>query len=83
MATTRLPIFEGFYNFSFWVEPNAVSNCQNPTLTQLNSKQLYITRVDVRHNSQVTYPTSTHHPHTNFSAPSRHARKLKFGTDTH
>ena len=25
MATTRLPIFEGFYNFAFWIEPNAVS----------------------------------------------------------
>ena len=26
MATTRLPIFEGFYNFALWIEPNAVSN---------------------------------------------------------
>ena len=25
-TTTRLPIFEGFYNFAFWIEPDAVSN---------------------------------------------------------
>ena len=47
-------------------------------LTQLNSKQLYLTRVEVRHSSHVFHPH-----HTNFSATSRHARKLKFGTDTH
>ena len=29
MATTRLPIFEGFYNFAFWIEQDAVSNKPN------------------------------------------------------
>ena len=44
--------------------------------TQRNSKA---TSVGVRHSSHV-YPTP---PTTNFSATSRPARELKFGTDTH
>ena len=49
-------------------------------LTQFKSKQLYVTRVEVRHSSHVS-PTPPH-PTTNFSATSRHARKLKFGMVT-
>ena len=57
-----------------------LSNCQNPTQlnsTQRNSKA---TSVGVRHSSHVFHhPTTT----TNFSATSRPAGELKFGTDTH
>ena len=66
---------------SFW----RIFYCQNPTLTQLNSTQLNSTqsnsmllglRLDI-------VPTCYPHPHnTNFSATSRHARKLKFGMVT-
>ena len=38
--------------------------------------------VGVRHSSHV-FPTTTTPPNTNFSATSRPARELKFGTDTH
>ena len=62
----------------------AVQNCQNPTQlnsTQLNSKA---TSVGVRHNSHVFHPPPPPTPTTtNFSATSRRARELKFGTDTH
>ena len=47
----------------------------NPNSTQLNAA-----RADDRHNSHWE-PTSPH-PNTNFSATSRHARKLKFGVGT-
>ena len=52
-----------------------------PNATQLNSKA---TSVGVKHSSHV-YPTHPTHPTTttNFSATSRPARELKFGTDTH
>ena len=33
-------------------------------LTQLNSKQLYLTRVEVRHSSHVTHPPPHPHPQT-------------------
>ena len=46
--------------------------------TQSNSKA---TSVGVRHSSHVFHPTTP--PRTNFSATSRLARELKFGTDTH
>ena len=51
--------------------------CHNPALPQLDSTQLKVTRVEVRHSSHEFHL----HPHTNFSATSRHAKKLKFGTD--
>ena len=57
-------------------------NCQNPTQlnsTQSNSKA---TSVGVRHSSHV-FPTPPPTTTTNFSATSRPARELKFGTDTH
>ena len=55
-----------------------------PNATQPNSKA---TSVGVRHSSHVfhptTHPTQPHPTTTNFSATSRPARELKFGTHTH
>ena len=60
--------------------------CQTPTLTQLNSKQ-----IGVRLDTVVTWNTNKlwnlidkpWNLTANFSATSRHARKLKFYTATH
>ena len=49
--------------------------------THPNSKQLKVTRIEVRHSSHLE-PTPQHTT-PNFSATSRPARKLKFGTDTY
>ena len=51
--------------------------------TQRNSTQLKATSVGVRHSSHVFPTTPPPPPPTNFSATSRPARELKFGTDTH
>ena len=50
----------------------------NPNVTQLNSKATLL-RLD----TVATWNTPTHHPTPTFSATSRRARELKFGTDTH
>ena len=56
-------------------------NCQNPTQLNSTRNNSKVTSVGVRHSSQVFHPTPP--TTTNFSATSRPARELKFGTDTH
>ena len=60
-------------------KPNPNSTELNET--QLNLKQLYVARVEVKHSSHLFH--HHRHPSTNFLDTSIHARKLKIGTPTH
>ena len=54
----------------------------NPKVTQLNSKQLQATTLEL--DIVAKWPTPPYYPFTTkFSATSRPARELKIGTDTH
>ena len=63
----------------------SVTNTNSPENAQVlvvKTQRNSATSVGVRHSSHVFHPTPPP-PNTNFSATSRLARELKFGTDTH
>ena len=64
-------------------ENNGVNCLHYLVLSKPNATQLNSTLKQLALELDTVVTCSTHHPTTNFSATSRPARELKFGTDTH